>query len=124
MDAYCTLCRPLRGHWVALTRMVSIQTYCKFNWWTLMSLDFDSARLYNPNMTPSHEEWRAQLRRFVDAEIMPHAEDWDEAGEIPTIDLAGENALAFTPGCRLREPFGFIRYRPARPSRQPRRSVP
>ena len=64
--------------------MVSIQTYCKFNWWTLMSLDFDSARLYNPNITPSHEEWRAQLRRFVDAEIMPHAEDWDEAGEIPT----------------------------------------
>lgn len=48
-----------------------------------MSLDFDSARLHNPNLTSSHEEWRTQLRRFVDAEIMPYADDWDEAGEIP-----------------------------------------
>jgi acyl-CoA dehydrogenase len=48
-----------------------------------MSLDFDSARLPNPNLTPEHEEWRAQLRRFIDAEIMPYATDWDEAGSIP-----------------------------------------
>jgi acyl-CoA dehydrogenase len=48
-----------------------------------MSLDFDSARLHNPNMTPEHEEWRTQLRKFIDAEITPYAEDWDEAGHIP-----------------------------------------
>jgi acyl-CoA dehydrogenase len=48
-----------------------------------MSLDFDSARIPNPNITPEHEEWRAQLRKFIDAEIMPYAEDWDEAGHIP-----------------------------------------
>ena len=48
-----------------------------------MSLDFDSARLPNPNLRPEHEEWRTQLRRFIDTEIMPHAEDWDEAGHIP-----------------------------------------
>ncbi len=48
-----------------------------------MSLDFDSARLPNPNLTEEHEAWRTQLRRFIDAEIMPHAEEWDEAGEIP-----------------------------------------
>ncbi len=48
-----------------------------------MSLDFDSARLPNPNLTEDHEAWRTQLRRFIDAEIMPYAEDWDENGEIP-----------------------------------------
>lgn len=49
----------------------------------MLSLDFDSARLPNPNLTPEHEEWRVQLRRFIDAEIMPYATDWDEAGKIP-----------------------------------------
>lgn len=48
-----------------------------------MSLDFDSARLANPHLTSAHEEWRAQLRRFVDREIMPYAADWDEAGCLP-----------------------------------------
>lgn len=48
-----------------------------------MALDFDSARLPNPHLRPEHEEWRTQLRRFIDAEIAPHAEDWDEAGHIP-----------------------------------------
>lgn len=48
-----------------------------------MALDFDSARLTNPYLTPEHHEWRAQLRRFIDREIMPFAADWDEAGKIP-----------------------------------------
>ncbi len=48
-----------------------------------MSLDFDSARLPNPNLTEEHLAWRAALRRFVDTEIMPHADAWDEAGAIP-----------------------------------------
>lgn len=48
-----------------------------------MSLDFDSARLPNPHIRPEHEAWRTQLRRFIDQEIAPYAEDWDEAGEIP-----------------------------------------
>jgi len=48
-----------------------------------MSLDFDSARLPNPNLTEEHLAWRAALRRFVDAEILPHADAWDEAGAIP-----------------------------------------
>ena len=48
-----------------------------------MSLDFDSARLSNPYLTADHEEWRNQLRRFFDREIMPFAADWDEAGKIP-----------------------------------------
>ena len=48
-----------------------------------MSLDFDSARLPNPNITEDHEAWRTQLRRFVDTEIMPFADAWDEAGDMP-----------------------------------------
>jgi acyl-CoA dehydrogenase len=50
----------------------------------VMSLDFDSARLPNPNLTTEHYAWRDQLRRFVDQEIMPYADEWDEAGHIPT----------------------------------------
>ena len=49
-----------------------------------MPLDFDGARLPNPHCGEEHEAWRTQLRRFIDNEIMPFAEDWDEAGEIPT----------------------------------------
>lgn len=48
-----------------------------------MSLDFDSARLHNPNLGPEHYEWRAQLRKFFDAEVMPYAADWDEMGHVP-----------------------------------------
>ncbi|MGB5325055.1 MAG: acyl-CoA dehydrogenase family protein [Pseudomonadales bacterium] len=48
-----------------------------------MSLDFDSARMPNPYLTAEHEEWRRQLRRFVDKEMMPYAEAWDEAGALP-----------------------------------------
>ena len=70
-----------------------------------MSLDFDSARLYNPNLTSSHEEWRTQLRRFVDAEIMPYAEDWDEAGEIP-IELWPKAAAVGLLGLGYPEQYG------------------
>ena len=48
-----------------------------------MALDFDSARLQNPNLTPEHEEWRVQLRRFLDKEVVPYAAAWDEEGQIP-----------------------------------------
>jgi len=48
-----------------------------------MPLDFDGARLANPNLTADHDAWRAQLRRFVDSEIAPFADAWDEAGHIP-----------------------------------------
>jgi len=48
-----------------------------------MSLDFDSARLHNPDLSWEHEEWRKQLRKFVDAEIAPYFDEWDENGKIP-----------------------------------------
>ena len=48
-----------------------------------MSLDFDSARLHNPYLTEDHEAWRSQLRKFLDSEVAPYFDDWDEAGKIP-----------------------------------------
>ena len=50
-----------------------------------MSLDFDSARLPNPYLKSEHEEWRTQVRRFFDREVIPYAEEWDEEGYIPEI---------------------------------------
>lgn len=72
-----------------------------------MSLDFDSARMPNPNITPEHEEWRTQLRKFIDAEIMPYAEDWDEAGHIP-IELWPKAAAVGLLGMGYPEEFGGI----------------
>lgn len=48
-----------------------------------MSLDFDGARLKDPRYTADHEEWRNQLRKFLELEVVPYFDDWDEAGKIP-----------------------------------------
>ncbi|WP_372748236.1 acyl-CoA dehydrogenase family protein [Litorivivens sp.] len=47
-----------------------------------MSLCFDSARLHNPHLTPEHEAWRTQLRKFLDTEVVPYLDEWEEAGKI------------------------------------------
>ena len=63
-----------------------------------MALTFDSARMHNPYITSEHEAWRTQIRRFIDAEIMPYAESWDENGNIPSdlwIKAAGVGLLGF-----------------------------
>ena len=72
-----------------------------------MSLNFDSARMPNPHITAEHEEWRAQLRKFIDTEIMPYAEDWDEAGHIP-IELWPKAAAVGLLGMGYPEEFGGI----------------
>ena len=48
-----------------------------------MSLTFDSARLPKPEITQDHEAWREQLRKFVDKEIAPYVDEWDEQGFLP-----------------------------------------
>lgn len=70
-----------------------------------MSLDFDSARLSNPWLKPEHEEWRSQVRRFVDREIMPFADDWDEAGKVPD-ELWGKAAEVGILGLGYPEEYG------------------
>jgi acyl-CoA dehydrogenase len=44
---------------------------------------FDGLRGRSPFYTAEHEAWRSALRAFIDAEIMPHAAAWDEAGGVP-----------------------------------------
>lgn len=72
-----------------------------------MSLDFDSARLPNPHLTDDHNTWRTQLRRFIDAQIMPHADDWDEACHIP-IELWPKAAAVGLLGLGYPEAYGGI----------------
>ena len=72
-----------------------------------MSLDFDGARLPNPHITPEHEEWRTQLRKFIDTEVMPFANEWDEAGHIP-IELWPKAAAVGLLGLGYPEEFGGI----------------
>lgn len=72
-----------------------------------MSLDFDSARLPNPHVTEEHEAWRTQLRRFIDTQIAPYAEDWDEQGHIP-IELWPKAAEVGLLGMGYPEAYGGI----------------
>jgi acyl-CoA dehydrogenase len=47
------------------------------------TIDFDSTRPPSPFMKETHHAWRRELRRFIDREIVPHVEEWEEAEEIP-----------------------------------------
>ncbi|PIE38538.1 MAG: acyl-CoA dehydrogenase [Gammaproteobacteria bacterium] len=48
-----------------------------------MALTFDTARLHNPALQETHHQWREQLRRFIDKEISPYVDEWDEQGFLP-----------------------------------------
>src|SRR4051794_29368262 len=37
----------------------------------------------HPIFTPEHDELRASVRRFVDAELRPHVDEWEAAGIFP-----------------------------------------
>jgi alkylation response protein AidB-like acyl-CoA dehydrogenase len=37
----------------------------------------------HPIFTPEHDELRASVRRFVETELRPHVEDWEDAGFFP-----------------------------------------
>lgn len=50
------------------------------------TIDFDTTRPPSPFMQETHHAWRRELRRFIEREIVPHVNDWEEAGEIP-LDL-------------------------------------
>lgn len=72
-----------------------------------MSLTFDSARLFNPYLTADHEEWRTQLRKFFDLQVIPFAEQWDEDGKIPN-DLWPKAAEVGILGLGYPEQYGGI----------------
>jgi acyl-CoA dehydrogenase len=49
------------------------------------TIDFDSTRPPSPFLTETHHAWRRELRRFIEREIVPYVEEWEEAEEIPLI---------------------------------------
>jgi len=59
-----------------------------------MSLNFDSARLPNPHLSADHAAWRELLRRFVDTEIMPFA-DQPNPGDIAMLKVQASETLEF-----------------------------
>jgi len=48
---------------------------------------------------------RDQIRRFVETEVVPHGEDWEESGEIPRDRLKKMGSLGFL-GMRYAEEYG------------------
>ncbi len=59
----------------------------------------------SPFFAPEHEMLRDQVRRFVEEEIKPHGEAWEEAGETPRALLRRMGELGFF-GIRYPEEFG------------------
>ncbi|WP_444957430.1 acyl-CoA dehydrogenase family protein [Microbulbifer sp. ZKSA002] len=45
--------------------------------------DIDASRMASPFYDEGHQEWRTQLRRFVEREITPYITEWDEDGQLP-----------------------------------------
>ncbi|MCG8673012.1 MAG: acyl-CoA dehydrogenase family protein [Pseudomonadales bacterium] len=48
-----------------------------------MTIEFDNLQLKSPFYNESHQQWREQMRRFVEKEISPYIEGWEETGEVP-----------------------------------------
>ncbi len=59
----------------------------------------------DPYFTPEHELFRAQLHRFVEAEIKPNADAWEAAGSVPRAVLRRMGELGFL-GVRYPEAYG------------------
>ncbi len=71
-------------------------------------LEFDATRLPCPHMGASHEAWRKSLRSFVDAEIAPNINEWDEAGAFPR-ELHQKAAAVGLLGLGFPEEFGGVK---------------
>lgn len=72
-----------------------------------MPITFDNSKLANSFLTEEHKEWQHQLRRYFDKEVIPYANDWDEAGEIPN-ELWAKSADLGILGLGYPEEFGGI----------------
>ena len=61
--------------------------------------------LDDPYLTHEHQMFRDQVRRFVDAEVKPHAEAWEREGRVPRAVVARMGELGFL-GVRYAEEHG------------------
>ena len=59
----------------------------------------------SPYFSEEHDMLREQLRRFVAERIVPEADAWEEAGEVPREVLHERGALGFL-GVRYPERYG------------------
>lgn len=48
----------------------------------------------SPFYNEHHRRWRARCRRFVEAELAPYVDEWDEAGDFPGVELRAKAVLA------------------------------
>lgn len=71
-------------------------------------LSFDATRLPSPHLTESHEAWRKTVRGFVEREIAPHVNAWDEEGKFPR-ELHRRAADIGLIGLGYPEEFGGVR---------------
>ena len=89
-----------------------------------MTIDFDSTRLPNPHLSEEHIEWRNSIRRFFDKEVIPYADEWDEACEIPddlwikasAVGLLGLGYSEEYGGRTISDRSGLIRTNPTYPT--------
>ena len=68
-------------------------------------ISFDSLRPPCPWMDETHKAWRNSVRTFIEREIMPYVEEWEEAGRIPR-DLYPKAAKAGLLGLNYPESLG------------------
>jgi acyl-CoA dehydrogenase len=61
----------------------------------------------SPYYTSEHESFRDQMRRFVEREISPYVNEWDEAGEVPR-ELYTKAAQAGVLGLGYPEEYGGV----------------
>lgn len=59
----------------------------------------------HPMFTPEHELFRETVRKFVEKELSPHAEEWEAAGEFPNSVFQRMGELGFL-GLRYPEKYG------------------
>ncbi|MGE3997771.1 MAG: acyl-CoA dehydrogenase family protein [Variibacter sp.] len=68
-------------------------------------MDAVNATLPSPYFSEEHEMLRAQVRRFVETEVKPHAEAWEKDGMVPRAVLRRMGELGFL-GIRYPEEYG------------------
>lgn len=59
----------------------------------------------SPYFTDELEMLRAQIRRFIESEVVPHGETWEQAGQVPREVFARMGELGFL-GMRYPEAYG------------------
>lgn len=64
-----------------------------------------TAPSFTPPFGPEHEELRDSVRRFVTAEIAPHVDEWERAGEFPRELFSRCGELGFL-GLKFPEKYG------------------